>query len=91
MVQENISQEFRLKNRDETRNCFIEKVSQNELISNEQRKICTSLNYVEYLLILAYAITGCVSASAFTFLFGIPVGISSSVVGLKICAITAGI
>ena len=53
MVQENISQEFRLKNRDETRNYFIEKVSQNELISNEQRKICTSLNYVEYLLILA--------------------------------------
>ena len=44
MVQENISQEFRLKNRDETRNYFIEKVNQNKLISNEQRKICTRNN-----------------------------------------------
>ena len=91
MVQENSTQEFRLKNRDETRNHFIEKMNQNELISNEHRNICTSLNYVEHLLILVYAVSGCVSASAFTSLFGLPVGISSSVVGLKICAITAGI
>ena len=31
------------------------------------------------------------SISAFALLFGIPIGITSSAVGLKICAITAGI
>ena len=35
--------------------------------------------------------TGCVSISAFPLLGAIPVGITSSAVGLKICAITAGI
>ena len=33
---------------------------------------------------------GCVSISAFASLFGIPVGIVNSAVGLKICATTAG-
>ena len=36
-------------------------------------------------------ITGCVSISAFTSLVGIPIGITSSAVGLKICTIAAGI
>ena len=31
MVEENISQEFRLKNIDEIRNYFIEEINQNEL------------------------------------------------------------
>ena len=35
--------------------------------------------------------TGCVSISAFASLVGIPIGITSSAIGLKICAITAGI
>ena len=33
MVKENISQEFRLKNVDETRNYFVEEIEQNELMS----------------------------------------------------------
>ena len=33
MSEENISQEFRLKNIDETRNYFIGKINQNELMS----------------------------------------------------------
>ena len=44
MVQENISQEFRLKNIGETRNYFLEEIGQNELMSNKQKKVCTSLN-----------------------------------------------
>ena len=32
MIQENISQEFRLKNIDETRNYFVEEIKQNELM-----------------------------------------------------------
>ena len=35
--------------------------------------------------------TGCVSISSFASLVNIPIGITSSAVGLKICAITAGI
>ena len=34
-------------------------------------------------------ITGCVSTSAFASLVGIPEGVASSAVGIKICAITA--
>ena len=33
MVEENISQEFSLKNIDETRNYFLEEIQQNEMIS----------------------------------------------------------
>ena len=43
------------------------------------------------MLILASAITGCVSISAFASLVCVPVGITSSAVGIKICAITVGI
>ena len=43
------------------------------------------------MLILACTITGCVSISAFASLVYVPVGISSSTVGLNICAIEAGI
>ena len=37
MVDESISQEVRLKNTDETRNCFIEEINQNELISKKHK------------------------------------------------------
>ena len=37
MVEETISQEFRLKKLDETRNYFIEKIKQNELISKKHK------------------------------------------------------
>ena len=49
------------------------------------------LNYVEQLLILASTVTGCVSISVFASLVAIPVGITSSAVGVIICATTAGI
>ena len=37
------------------------------------------------------AISGCVSISAFASLVGVPESIANAAVGLKICAITAGI
>ena len=40
MVEENISQEFRLKNIDETRNVFLEEIKQNELMSQKHKKVC---------------------------------------------------
>ena len=91
MVKENISQEFTLKNIDETRDYFLKEIEQNVLMSEKHKKVCTTLNYIEHFLILASTITGCVSISAFASLIGIPIGITSSAIGLKICAITAGI
>ena len=63
MAEENIGQEFRLKNIDETRNYLIEEINRNELISEKDKTVCTILNYIEHFLILAYLITGCVSTS----------------------------
>ena len=60
-------------------------------MSKKHKKVCKTINYIEHFLILASAITGCISISVFTSLVGIPAGITSSAIGLKICAITAGI
>ena len=43
------------------------------------------------IILLVNDIPGCVSISAFTSLIPLPLGITSSAVGLKICAITGGI
>ena len=91
MAAENISQEFKLKNKAKTQKKFITERNQNELTSKKHKKSCTVLNYIEHLLILASAVTGCVSISAFALLVGISIGITVSAAGLKICAITAGI
>ena len=61
-------------------------------MSEKYKKTCKYFNYVEYLLILASKLSiGCVSISAFASLVSVPVSIKSSAVGIKICAITAGI
>ena len=67
MSEENISQEFRLKN-GERRNYLIEEINQNELMCKKHEKV---LNYIEYLLILISAISRCVSISAFSSLVGL--------------------
>ena len=60
-------------------------------MSEKHKKTCITLNYTEHFLILASTITGCVSVSAVASLIGIPIGVRSSAIGLKICTITAGI
>ena len=82
MVEKKISQEFRLKNINEIRNYFLE-IEQNELMSRKHKKVYTTLNYIKHFLILASAITGCISISAFASLLGISKGITSSVIALK--------
>ena len=84
-----MSQEFRLKNIDETKNYFLEEIKQNELMSKKHKRFCKTLIYIEHFLIFATTITGCILISAFTSLLGIPIGITSSGIGLKICAIAA--
>ena len=61
------------------------------LWAESKEKVSIILNYIETFLILASAITGCVSISAFASLIVIPLGITISAIGLNICAITAGI
>ena len=51
MVEENISQEFRLENIHETRNYFLEEIEQNKLVGRKHKKVCTNLNYIEQFLI----------------------------------------
>ena len=66
-----------------------------KVIANEFRYFLKS-NFVgvnrwfENVLILPSKVTGCVSISAFALLVCLPVGIRSSVEGINICAITAG-
>ena len=50
-----------------------------------------TLNYIEHFLILASTNTACVFITFFSSLVGIPIGITSSTIGVKICAITARI
>ena len=56
-----------------------------------KHKKVSTINYIELFLILASTITRCISISTFASLVGIPIGITSSAIGLEICAITAGI
>ena len=65
MAEEKISQEFRLKNLNETKNYFVEDIEQNELISTKHKNVCMTLVYIEHFLILASVVTGCISISAF--------------------------
>ena len=59
-------------------------------MSKKHKKVCTTLNYIEDIIILASIITRCISISAFTSLISVPIGITSSAFGLKIGAMTTG-
>ena len=48
------------------------------------------MNYIDHYFIAVCTITGCVSIFDFAFLVGIPIGITCSAIGLKICVITGG-
>ena len=50
------------------------------------KKVGTNINYIEHFFTLASTITESISISAFTSFLGIPIGITSSATGLKICA-----
>ena len=63
----------------------------NQLKSKKHKKVCSTLKYIEHYLILASVVTGCILISVFTSLHGIPIGFTSSEIGLKSWAITAGI
>ena len=58
-------------------------------MSKKHKKVCRVLNYIEHLLILISAVSGYVSISVFASLVGIPIGITSSAIGLKACFVNA--
>ena len=60
------------------------------MISKNHKKVCTALNYIKHLPVLASAVTGCISACVVASLVGVLIGITSSAAGFKICAIIAG-
>ena len=86
MTEENMSHKFRLEKVHETRDYLFEK-----LMNQKQNKVFRTINYIEHFLILGTTITGCISISASASLVGIPVVITSSSIGLKICAKTEAI
>ena len=53
--------------------------------------MCRNLDYFEHSLLFIFAVTGCLSISAFVSLVNIPVGVTSSALGLKIYAVTSAI
>ena len=67
---------------------LIKEINQIGLISTNYKKV---LNYNEHLLILFSTVTGYFSVFAVASSFGIPIGITRSAIGLKICVITAAI
>ena len=77
--------------KNERRIYLLEEINHNDLMSVKYKQTCKYLNYVEHLLISASTITGCVTISTFASLVCVPVGITSSSVWIKICAVTAGI
>ena len=60
-------------------------------MSRKHKKVCTTLNYIEHFVILASTVTECISVAVFASLLGILIDIMSFVIGLKMCATTAGI
>ena len=91
MPEENMNKIFRLKKIDEVKKYLTEEINQNKLVIKKHKKRCRLLNYIDHLLIVISTITRCVSISAFASLVVIPIGNTSFTIGLKLCAITAGI
>ena len=58
---------------------------------NKNNKVCTTLNCVEHFVTLLFAVTRCISISAFASLVDIPTRIMSSAIGLNISAVVARI
>ena len=65
---EEASLEFRFRKIDETRKCILDEMKHNDLMSEKYKKTCKYFNLVGHLLILASAITGCISMSEFSSL-----------------------
>ena len=59
--------------------------------SNKNKKVCTTVNYIEHFLTLVFTVTVRISISTFASQVNISKGIMTSTIGLNICAIIARI
>ena len=75
----------------ETRNYLLDEIKHKNLISEKYKKTCKYLNYAEHMVVLSSAIFASISISAFASLVCVPVGITSSAVGIEICAMSVEI
>ena len=80
-----------IKKINETRNYLLDEIKYFELMNEKHKKVCRVLNYFEHFLIFVSIVIGFVSVSVFASLFGVLVGIASSVLGLKKIVLIAGI
>ena len=53
-------------------------------MNKEHKNMCKAVNYFEHFLVFVSVVSGCVSISAFASIVGVPVGITSSAVGMEI-------
>ena len=60
-------------------------------MSKKHIKVCITLSCIKHFLVLPSTITACISISPFSSLIDVPIGNTSSVIGLKICTIAAEI
>ena len=79
---------FRLTKTDETKKHFLDETKHNYLISKKCPRIHKNWNYVEHLLILVSTVTWWVSIFAFYSIVCVPIVITSSAVGIKLCSVT---
>ena len=83
---------FKKKKIDKTRKYILPEMNHNHLMSENYKKKCKNLNYVEHLLILiSKLLVGFVLIAAFASLVFVPGSITSSEVRIKNCKILAGI
>ena len=82
--------EFRLRKIDETKKLSSRRIKQ-WFDEWKYSKTPKYLNHAEHLLIVALKINGWISTFAFNSLIGVPFGITSSGIGISICAMTARI
>ena len=67
----------------------MEEIQYDDLVRERHKKMRNALNYFERFLVSVSASGGFVSVSAFGSLIGVPVGIGSFAVGVKLLEITA--
>ena len=91
MTERNRSQQFRLEKIKEINNSYIKEIDQNKLLSNKNKKVYTTLNYIKHFLTLVFAVTVCISISALASLVDISKGIMSYTIELNIFSIIAKI
>ena len=88
---------FRLKKISEAKNYLLQEwknimingkvIKHNDVMREKHKKGCKALNYLKHFLTFISSVRVCVSNSAFISLAAVPVGITSSVVGIKFFAI----